>query len=343
LNGITQGKIAFIVSLFLLFFQWFGLLFIYYLVDTFPKYIFLIPLISSVLIFFSILILIEYFILGKIRILYRTFLSIGKKIDRNSIQDPELFEKLSIQLNQFRLEKSIEIDRLKENEIFRKEFISNVSHELKTPLTSIQGFVELLISAVKSNEKIELNYLEKIYKNSDRLIEIVQDLTTISQAEHRQLNLKLEEFDIYNLFEEVIESLEEMAKAKKIKLEFKDINITAFWVKADRAKLSQVIFNLLENAIYYCPEKSKIQIRLTDIDQHILIEILDNGPGISPEHLPRIFERFYRIDENRSREKGGSGLGLSIVKNILEAHEQPIHVESMLGKGTKFFFSLART
>jgi two-component system, OmpR family, phosphate regulon sensor histidine kinase PhoR len=342
LNGITQGKIAFTISIFLLFFQWFSLLFYYYLVAKFPPFIFIIPLVSSVLIFFLILTLIEYFILRKIRILYRTFLSIGKKIDRKSIQDPELFEKLSLQLEQYRIEKSIEIDRLKENELFRKEFISNVSHELKTPLTSIQGFVELLISAVKSNEKIELNYLEKIYKNSDRLIDIVQDLTTISQAEHRQLNLKLEKFDIYSLFEDVIDSIDEMAKIKKIKIEFKDINITALWVKADRAKMSQVIFNLLENAIYYCPEKSKIQIRLTEMDQHILIEIIDNGPGISAEHLPRIFERFYRIDENRSREKGGSGLGLSIVKNILEAHEQPIHVESLINKGTKFFFSLAR-
>lgn len=340
MNGLTQGKIALIVSFFLLSLQWACFLVIYYVINPFNPFIFFIPLATSILVYFLVLILVEFFILRKVRILYRTLSAIGKKPTRESLQDPELFEELRLKIEQFSLEKSLEIETLKENEKFRREFISNVSHELKTPLTSIQGFVEILIDAHKTNQPIDLNYLEKIYKNSDRLIEIVQDLTTISQSENKQLNLNISKFSIYELCLEVIESLDELAKSKKIKIEIKDLNFIEYIVSADRAKISQVLFNLIENGIFYCPLNSKIQIRFFDVDQAVLIEITDNGNGIAKEHLPRIFERFYRIDEARSREKGGSGLGLSIVKNILEAHEQTIRVESEVGKGTKFFFTL---
>lgn len=340
MNGLTQGKIALIISFFVLIFQWTLLLVIHYLVSPFNKYIFFIPFITSILVYFFVLTLIEFFILRKVKILYRTLATIGKKPTRSSLQDPELFEKLRLKIEQFSLEKSVEIETLKENEKFRREFISNVSHELKTPLTSIQGFVEILIDAHKSNQSIDLNYLEKIYKNSDRLIEIVQDLTTISQAENKQLTLTKTKFSIYELCLEVIESLDELAKSKKSKIEIKDKDFIAFNVVADKPKISQVLFNLLENAIFYCPSNSKIDIRFFDVDNAVLIEIVDNGHGIAKEHLPRIFERFYRVDEARSREKGGSGLGLSIVKNILEAHDQNIQVKSEIGKGTKFYFTL---
>jgi two-component system, OmpR family, phosphate regulon sensor histidine kinase PhoR len=342
LNELTQGKIAFIVSFFLLFLQWTGLLLIHYLIIPFHKFIFLIPLFTSIIIYFLVLILIEFFILRKVRILFRTLSTIGKKVDRQTLQDPELFDKLRLKLEQFSLEKSLEIEALKENEKFRREFISNVSHELKTPLTSIQGFIEILIDAHKSNQKIDLNYLEKIYKNSDRLIEIVQDLTTISQSENKQLALNISKFSIYDLCYEVIESLEELAKSKKIKIDLKSKSLSQEKVSADRAKISQVIFNLIENAIFYCPELSKIQVRLYDVENAIMVEISDNGHGIAKEHLPRIFERFYRTDEARSRAKGGSGLGLSIVKNILEAHEQTIRVESETEKGTAFYFTISK-
>jgi len=342
LNGLTQGKIAVIVASTLLSLQWGIMLFIYYGIATFHIYLFLIPILSALITYFLVLILIEYFILRKIKILYRTVSTLGKKVNRNSLQDPELFEKLREQVQQFSEEKSSEIQALKENEKFRREFIGNVSHELKTPLTSIQGFIDILIEEVRNGGTADLKYLEKIAKNSDRLIDIVQDLTIISQAENRQMILKKEKFRIYELCLEVIDALDEMAKEKKIKFEFKDTSYIAYTVYADRQKIYQVLYNLLENAIFYNPVFTKIDIRFFDMDNSIMIEVSDNGMGIEKEHLPRIFERFYRIDENRSREKGGSGLGLSIVKNILEAHGQSIQVESKIGKGTRFRFTLEK-
>ena len=342
MNGLTQGKIAVIVASTLLSLQWGIMLFIYYGIATFHIYLFLIPILSALITYFLVLILIEYFILRKIKILYRTVSTLGKKVNRNSLQDPELFEKLREQVQQFSEEKSSEIQALKENEKFRREFIGNVSHELKTPLTSIQGFIDILIEEVRNGGTADLKYLEKIAKNSDRLIDIVQDLTIISQAENRQMILKKEKFRIYELCLEVIDALDEMAKEKKIKFEFKDTSYIAYTVYADRQKIYQVLYNLLENAIFYNPVFTKIDIRFFDMDNSIMIEVSDNGMGIEKEHLPRIFERFYRIDENRSREKGGSGLGLSIVKNILEAHGQSIQVESKIGKGTRFRFTLEK-
>lgn len=342
MNGLTQGKIAVIVASTLLSLQWGIMLFIYYGIASFHIYLFLIPIVSALMTYFLVLILIEYFILRKIKILYRTVSTLGKKVNRNSLQDPELFEKLREQVQQFSQEKSSEIQALKENEKFRREFIGNVSHELKTPLTSIQGFIDILIEEVKNGGTADLKYLEKIAKNSDRLIDIIQDLTIISQAENRQMILKKEKFRIYELCLEVIDALDEMAKEKKIKFEFKDTSHIAYTVYADRQKIYQVLYNLLENAIFYNPDSTKIDMRFFDMDSSIMVEVSDNGMGIEKEHLPRIFERFYRIDDNRSREKGGSGLGLSIVKNILEAHNQNIQVESKIGKGTRFRFTLEK-
>lgn len=342
MNTLTQGKIAIIVSTSSLFLQWAIMLFIYYTITPFYKTLFLIPFLSSIVVHFLILILIEYFILRKVRILYRTMSIMGKKFNRKSLEDPELFEKLREQVEIFQREKKIEIEGLKENEKFRREFIGNVSHELKTPLTAIQGFVDILIEDVKSGQPADEKYLAKISKNSDRLIDIVQDLTMMHQLEHGQLILKKERFHIYELCLEVMEALEEMANEKKTRLEVKDYKHIAYTVYADKQRIYQVIYNLIENAIFYCPEGSKISIRFFDLENDILIEVADNGKGIEAEHLPRIFERFYRVDSNRSREKGGSGLGLSIVKKIIEAHEKSIQVESEINKGTVFKFTLSK-
>lgn len=342
MNGLTQGKIALIVSLTILFGQWAAMVAIYYTVGDFPKYLFLIPLIATLIVYFLILILIEYFILRKVKILYRAIGGAGKKIEKPSLKDPELFENLREQVELFRKEKTIEIEALKENEKFRREFIGNVSHELKTPLTSIQGFVEILIEEVQSGKPAEIKYLQKIATNSDRLIDIVQDLTVISQAESNELQLNMERFHIYELALEVIDALDEMAKAKNTKIEVKDLNHISYQVWADKQKIYQVFFNLIENAIFYCPSESRIAIRFFDLENTIMSEVADNGQGIASEHLPRIFERFYRVDPNRSRAKGGSGLGLSIVKKIIEAHGYSIQVDSQLNKGTRFRFGLKK-
>lgn len=339
MNGLTQGKIALICSSLILFLGWGTMLFVYYLQEPFSKLLFLIPLVSAIFLHLTVVILTEYFILRKVRILYRTVSSIGKIKSKQSLQDPELFEKLRLQVQQYADQKSIEIDRLTENENFRKEFIGNVSHELKTPLFSIQGFAEILLTEKLSDEDRQ-NYLQKIAKNTERLTTIVEELLTITRAENNQLSLKKEKFRIYELVVESIQSLEEQAKKKRIKIEVKDSNHIHYTVHADRFRISQVLQNLIENAIFYNPEKTKIDIRFFDLEKKIMVEIEDDGRGIEDRHLSRIFERFYRVDEDRSRHSGGSGLGLSIVKNILETHGQSITVESKLGKGTIFRFTL---
>lgn len=339
MNGLTQGKIALICSALILFFGWGTMISIYYLVAPFNKLLLLIPFISAILLYFLIFSLTEYFILRKVRILYRTVSSIGKIKSKQSLQDPELFEKLRLQVQQYADQKSLEIDRLKENENFRKEFIGNVSHELKTPLFSIQGFTEILLNENLTDEKRHI-YLQKIFKNTERLTTIVEELLTITRAENNQLHLKKEKFLVYELVLETIQSLEEQAKKKKIKIEIKDPSFIHYTVNADRFRISQVLLNLMENAIFYNPEKTKIDIRFFDLEKKIMVEIEDDGRGIEEKHLSRIFERFYRVDEDRSRHSGGSGLGLSIVKNILEAHGQTITVESKIGKGTCFRFTM---
>ena len=342
MNGLTQGKIALIISLTILFGQWTAMVVIHYTVGVFPPYLFVIPLLASLLIYFLIIVLIEYFILRKVKILYRTIGGMGKKMEKPSLKDPELFENLREQVQLFRDEKTIEIEALKENEKFRREFIGNVSHELKTPLTSIQGFVEILMDEAQSRKPAEVKYLQKIANNSDRLIDIVQDLTLITQAESNELQLNLERFHIYELLLEVIEALDDMAKAKETKVEVRDLNHISYQVVADRQKIYQVLYNLIENAIFYCPEETKIAVRFFDLEHTVMIEVSDNGHGIAPEHLTRIFERFYRVDPNRSRAKGGSGLGLSIVKRIIETHGYTIQADSQLNKGTRFRFGLKK-
>jgi two-component system phosphate regulon sensor histidine kinase PhoR len=300
------------------------------------------PFVSSFLIYFLTLFLIERFILRKIKILYRTVSSVNKIPASKKLNEPNLFEKLRDQVVQYSTEKKTELEQLKANEQFRKEFLGNVSHELKTPLFSIQGYVDILLDGGIEDTEVNKRYLEKISSNSDRLIEIVEDLILISQVESNQLKLNITNFSIYELCLEVIESLEVLASKKRIKINIKDEKHIHFLVKGDKQKLYQVIHNLIENAIFYTPNGSKVDIRFFDLEYQILVEISDNGDGIEEIHLPRLFERFYRVDSDRNRKKGGSGLGLSIVKKILEAHGHSIKVDSEIGKGTTFSFTLSK-
>ena len=342
MNGLTQGKIAIIITSFLFFLQLFFLLYIYYLVSPFHTSILLMPFVSSFLIYFLTLFLIERFILRKIKILYRTVSSVNKIPASKKLNEPNLFEKLRDQVVQYSTEKKTELEQLKANEQFRKEFLGNVSHELKTPLFSIQGYVDILLDGGIEDTEVNKRYLEKISSNSDRLIEIVEDLILISQVESNQLKLNITNFSIYELCLEVIESLEVLASKKRIKINIKDEKHIHFLIKGDKQKLYQVIHNLIENAIFYTPNGSKVDIRFFDLEYQILVEISDNGDGIEEIHLPRLFERFYRVDSDRNRKKGGSGLGLSIVKKILEAHGHSIKVDSEIGKGTTFSFTLSK-
>ncbi len=250
-------------------------------------------------------------------------------------------------LNQFEKEigtwvetKSTEISKLKDMEAYRKEFLGNVSHELKTPLFIAQSYIETLIDGSLYDNKVNQKHLDKALKSILRLSQIVKDLEMISRLERSSLIIEKNQFDICSLIKEVADSFEISARDENVHLIINIPENKKCYVFADEEKIEQVLTNLLVNAIKYSKDKGKIEISCSESGNKYRIEIMDNGIGISKENLERIFERFYRIDRDRSRKKGGTGLGLSIVKHILEAHDESITVESQLGKGSLFSFSL---
>lgn len=237
-----------------------------------------------------------------------------------------------------------EIARLKEAERFRKQYLGNVAHELKTPIFNIQGYISTLLDGGLEDELINRKYLERAEKSIDRLINIVNDLDTISKLESSMNKLNLEKFDIVALAKEIAEQAEIEADKKHIRISVKGIeNLPSpFWVLADKHYIGQVLVNLIINSIRYGKEGGQTRIRFRDMLDKILVEVEDNGLGIGKEDLPRIFERFYRTDKGRSREQGGTGLGLAIVKHIIEAHGERISVRSEPGVGSTFSFTLKK-
>lgn len=237
-----------------------------------------------------------------------------------------------------------EIARLKETEQFRKQYLGNVAHELKTPIFNIQGYISTLLDGGLEDELINRKYLERAEKSIDRLINIVNDLDTISKLESSMNRLEMEKFDIVALTKEIAEQAEMEADKKGIKIAVKgaDNLPSPFWVLADKHYIGQVIVNLIINSIRYGKEGGATRIRFRDMLDKILVEVEDNGLGISKEDLPRVFERFYRTDKGRSREQGGTGLGLAIVKHIVEAHGERISVRSEPGVGSTFSFTLKK-
>jgi len=234
-----------------------------------------------------------------------------------------------------------EIERLKKLEVYRKEFLGNVSHELKTPVFNIQGYVLTLLDGGLEDPSINRNYLMRAEKSVDRMITIIDDLEAISQLETGELQIEPERFDITLLAKDVIDAQEMKATDRGIMLSIQD-NPKPIFVYADRFRIRQVLVNLIVNSVKYGKEYGETQIRFYDVGENILIEVSDNGIGIAKEHLPRLFERFYRVDKSRSREQGGTGLGLAIVKHIIEAHNQTIDVMSTEGAGTVFSFTLKK-
>ena len=296
--------------------------------------------------YFIFLWAIANFIDRKIKIIYKTIhnLKVGRKkgvIEEIDV-DKDILTEVRKDVIEWDLRNRREIERLTDQEKFRREFIGNVSHELKTPLFSIQGYILTLLEGGLEDPKINISYLQKAEKYVDRMIDMVSDLDEIAKLETFQLTMQFTTVDIYKLLDEVIDSLEFKAKEKNIKLIVKVIDEKPLWVKADPVRITQVLTNLIINSIYYGKEGGRTEIRFFDFDENVLIEVADNGDGISEEHLPRLFERFYRVEKSRSRNDGGSGLGLAIVKHIIEAHKQTINVRSSLNKGATFSFTLAK-
>lgn len=234
-----------------------------------------------------------------------------------------------------------ELSKLKEQERFRREFLGNISHELKTPIFSIQGYILTLLEGGLEDEEVNRKFLHRASKGVDRITHILDDLDTITRLESSTLENNFIRFSITELCNEILDDLEINSKKKNIELATK-YESNDVYVNADRGKIGQVITNLLNNSIHYGKEGGKTEIRVYHIMDVVNVEISDNGPGIEQEHLPRLFERFYRVDRSRSRNEGGTGLGLAIVKHIIDSHEQTISVRSSVDVGSTFTFTLEK-
>src|SRR5690606_17038883 len=247
------------------------------------------------------------------------------------------------QVRDWAKEKKREIDALKDQEKFRREFLANISHEFKTPLFAIQGYIDTLQDGlVQEDPAMAEQFLTKASQNLDRLMFLIKDLDEISRLESGQIPINYQKFDLTVLIKEVLESMEDKARAHHISLLFKEKYHSATVVRADREKIRQVLVNLISNSIKYGKFRGHTYVRVYELFEEVLVEVTDDGMGIEEKNLPRVFERFYRTDKSRSRKIGGSGLGLAIVKHIIEAHEQTINVRSTEGMGTTFAFTLEK-
>ena len=246
-------------------------------------------------------------------------------------------------LEEFVKLKRTEIETLKKEGIYRKEFVGNVAHELKTPLFSVQGYISNLLDGAMDDKELLKKYLKRAEKSVDRLTFIIKDLDLITQLESSTLKLKVTSFDILKLTEEIIEDLEISASKRNIKIIFNKNYDKQILVEADKNRIEQVITNLVSNSINYGSEKGTTEISFESNVEKIIVKVNDNGEGITEENMPRLFQRFFRVDVSRSRSQGGSGLGLAIVKHIIDAHNENIYVQSTVGVGSEFSFSLKKS
>ncbi|WP_242131285.1 sensor histidine kinase [Aestuariivivens marinum] len=250
---------------------------------------------------------------------------------------------LTKEIDKFARDKKLEIETLKVREQYRKEFFGNVSHELKTPLFTVQSYILTLLDGAINDKNVRDKYLRRASKGVERLIYIVKDLDMITKLEIGDLSLNMEVFDIVGLVKNVFDMFEIRAGKKKITLTFDADYKKPIFVNADKERIQQVLTNLIVNSIKYGNEKGTTEVSIENlIKNKVIVRVTDNGEGIAKNHLPRLFERFYRVDKSGARSEGGSGLGLSIVKHIIEAHNEKIYVESEYGVGSEFSFTLEK-
>jgi two-component system phosphate regulon sensor histidine kinase PhoR len=284
------------------------------------------------------------FIYDKIRVIYKTILQQKKspKASRKSLFQDDSIEKVNQEVVQWEKDTRQKIEDLEQRAQYRREFIGNVSHELKTPIFNIQGYILTLLDGAIDDPKINVQYLERTEKSINRLISIIEDLEDISALESGVIKVNPAPFNLIQLAKDAIEQMEVKAQKRHIKLYFRKKYDKSIMVSADYNRIRQVFINLIDNSIKYGKDGGSTKLSFFDMHDHILCEVTDDGPGIPDESVSRIFERFYRTDKARSREQGGSGLGLAIVKHIIDAHGQTINVRSKMGVGTTFAFTLQK-
>lgn len=288
------------------------------------------------------------FVYRKLKLIYKFIYEVKASKEesgkRDEIISNKSIDEVSKDVGRWAANKKDQITNLQKSEQYRKEFLSNLSHELKTPVFSIQSYVETLLDGAVNDRSVNVRFLEKAAKNTDRLIHLLDDISLISEIESNEMTLFPQKFIIQDFAKEVFEGLTLKAMQKQITFHIKKGCEDPIRVLADKSRIHQVLINLFDNAIKYGREGGEIVIGCYNIDEKkALIEVTDDGFGIEEEHLPRVFERFYRTDKARSRKEGGTGLGLAIVKHIIEAHHQTINIRSQVGVGTTFGFTLDLT
>jgi two-component system phosphate regulon sensor histidine kinase PhoR len=348
MSEFTPKRLAFILAIILSLLA--GALFLLFqTIESKPYFWILVPSSLVILVVVQYYVLnysLERFIYNRIKLVYKAIHKQKLKKDDKKEQivsiHGDIIGKVNEEVENWANDRKEEIDELRKMEVYRREFLGNVSHELKTPLFNLQGFVLTLRDGGIHDPKINIDFLEKSQKNIERMITIVEDLEVISRLETGEATPLLSNFPITMLVREVMEFLEPKATERNIKLLFAAEYNDTMIVRADKEKIRTVLTNLILNSIKYGNPGGRTKISFYDMDENYLIEISDNGVGIEEKHISRLFERFYRVDKHRSRAEGGSGLGLAIVKHIIEAHEQTINVRSAPGIGSTFSFTLQK-
>ena len=304
-------------------------------------------LIISILIFIISFIIIQYriqgFLFKRFKELYQDLDMLDStQINKSSISTD--MDSLMENIEEFAKDKKIEIEALKLKEQYRKEFIGNVAHELKTPIFTIQGYISNLLDGAMDDKELLNKYLKRTDNSVERLSYIIKDLDLITQLESSTMNLNISSFNMIDLIFNIFDHLEIKSSKRNIKLVFDKKYNNEILVSADKERIGQVLTNLLVNSINYGRDKGTTEVSINDLTKEkLIVRVTDNGEGISEKHLPRLFERFYRVDISRSRKHGGSGLGLAIVKHIIDAHNENIYINSKPGVGSEFSFTLQKS
>ncbi len=318
-----------------------GMMHYYYVIDWGFVALFCVAL--FVFSFFVLQYRVEHFIYRRVKKIYDDVSLLDSTTLRSKPITTDMAT-LTKEVEKFARDKKIEIETLKIREEYRREFLGNVSHELKTPLFTVQGYLLTLLDGAMNDKAIRKKYLQRAEKGVERLIYIVQDLDMITKMEAGDLNVSLSRFNIVETVQNVFDLLEMRADKKGIILMFDAKYLKPVTVYADQEKVQQVLINLIENSIKYGRENGTTEVSIEDlVNNKIIVRVRDNGEGIEAKHIPRLFERFFRVDKSGARSEGGSGLGLAIVKHIIEAHDEKLYVESTYGKGSEFSFTLEKT
>lgn len=300
------------------------------------------PILIFAVSYFSIEIMVEKFLSQRIKVIYKNITEIRRTETKPLVDDDKSLNDAEQDVQEWAENKDKKIASLQELADYRRNYIGNVSHEMKTPIFNVQGYIHTLLDGAINDADVNMSFLTKASRNVERLQYIVEDLETIAKLETGKMVLDLQTFDLEQLATEVFEELEIKALNKQAKLGFKNDMAKSFFVRADKEYIRQVLNNLINNSLKYGKIGGNTKIGFYDMDKVILTEVSDNGIGIASQHLKHLFDRFYRVDRNRSRDVGGTGLGLSIVKHILEAHNQSVHVRSTENIGTTFSFTLEK-